>query len=61
MSFRNDYLAICQEVYKYDDSGKRTHVVPSLKRELRDFATTWFANLKEQGFFTLEARREILE
>ncbi|MBI4031645.1 MAG: ParB N-terminal domain-containing protein [Proteobacteria bacterium] len=33
VSFRNDYLAICQEVYKYDDAGKRTHLVPRLKRD----------------------------
>lgn len=61
VSFRNDYMATCQEVYMYDDAGKRTHVVPRLKRELKDFCRTWFANLKEQEFFAPEVEREILE
>mgnify|MGYP001600274255 CR=1 FL=1 len=60
VSFRNDYMAICQEVYNYDDSGKRTHVKPSLKRELKAFSRTWFKNLRDQGFFSSEAKREIL-
>lgn len=60
VSFHNDYLAVCQEVYKYDEQGKRTHVVPVLKRELKDFSRTWFSNLKQQGFFSPEAMREIL-
>ena len=60
VSFRNDYMAICQEVYKYDETGKRTHVVPALKRELKEFSRTWFSNLKEQGFFSPEVNREIL-
>lgn len=51
VSFRNDYMAICQEVYNYDDAGKRTHVKPALKRELKDFSRTWFKNLRDQGFF----------
>ncbi len=61
VSFRNDYMATCQEVYMYDEAGKRTHVVMRLKRELKDFCRTWFANLHEQGFFSPEAKREILE
>lgn len=60
VSFRNDYMAICQEVYNYDDNGKRTHVKPSLKRELKDFASTWFKNLRAQGFFSADAKREVL-
>lgn len=60
VSFRNDYLAVCQEVYKYDEQGKRTHVVTRLKRELKDFSRTWFKNLHDQGFFSPEAKREIL-
>ncbi len=60
VSFRNDYLGIVQEVYRYDEAGKRTHVVPSLKQELKKFAQSWFANLKDQGFFTSTAVREIL-
>lgn len=61
VSFRNDYMALCQEVYNYDDAGKRTHVNPALKAELKSFSRTWFRNLKQQGFFGAEAKREILE
>lgn len=60
VSFRNDYLGIVQEVYRYDEAGKRTHVVPSLKQKLKEFARTWFATLREQGFFAPTAVREIL-
>lgn len=60
VSFRNDYMGLCQEVYRYDDDGKRTHVVPRLKRELQEFSITWFRNLHQQGFFSSEARRDIL-
>lgn len=61
VSFRNDYMGTCQDVYMYDESGKRTHVKPALKRELKEFSRTWFKNLRDQGFFSPEAKREILE
>lgn len=60
VSFRNDDLGIIQDVYRYDETGRRTHVVPSLKQELKDFARDWFATLREQGFFAPTAVREIL-
>jgi len=60
VSFRNDYLGIVQEVYRYDETGRRTYVVPSLKQELKEFAESWFANLKDHGFFGSTAVREIL-
>ncbi len=60
VSFRNDYLGIVQDVYRYDETGRRTHVVPSLKQELKEFAESWFANLKDQGFFASTTVREIL-
>ena len=60
VSFRNDYLGIVQEVYQYDETGRRTHVVPSLKQDLKEFAESWFANLKDQGFFASTAVREVL-
>jgi len=60
VSFRNDYLGIVQEVYQYDETGRRTHVVPSLKQDLKEFAQSWFANLKDQGFFASTAVREVL-
>jgi len=60
LSFRNDYMGLVQEVYGYDDSGKKTHVNVRLKQELTSFARTWFTNLKEQGFLGETATRERL-
>ncbi len=60
VSFRNDYLGLSQEVYRYDEAGRRTHVVSSLKQDLKEFARAWFATLREQGFFASTAVREIL-
>ncbi len=60
VSFRNDYLGIVQDVYRYDETGRRTHVVSSLKQELKEFAQNWFGVLREQGFFAPIAVREIL-
>ncbi len=60
VSFGNDYLGIVQDVYRYDETGSRTHVVSSLKQELKDFAGAWFVTLREQGFFASTAVREIL-
>ena len=51
VSFRNDYLGLSQEVYRYDETGRRTHVVSSLKQDLKEFARAWFATLREQNFF----------
>ena len=60
VSFRNDYLGIVQDVYRYDEAGRRTHVVPSLKQDLTEFAQAWLATLREQGFFVPTAVREVL-
>ena len=60
VSFRNDYLGLSQEVYRYDETGRRTHVVPSLKQDLKEFARAWFVTLRDQGFFASTAVREIL-
>lgn len=59
ISFRNDYMGINQEVYRYNDLGKKTHVNTKLKADLKAFARTWFSNLKQQGFLTA-AQRETL-
>lgn len=59
LSFQNDYMGVFQ-VYRYNDAGKKTHVKTRLKAELKSFARTWFKNLKEQGFVSPEAKREIL-
>lgn len=60
ISFRNDYLGINQDVYQYDEVGKPTHVSPKLKREVKEFAQTWFATLNDQGFWGDQAVRTIL-
>jgi len=60
LSFRNDFTGTHQEVYRYDEQGRRTHIVPRLKKELRSFARMWFRNLHEQGFFGSDAERDVL-
>ncbi len=60
LSFRNDYMGLMQEVYRYCDDGKKTHVNARLKQELKSFARTWFKNLKDQGFLGETAIRERL-
>lgn len=60
LSFRNDYMGLMQEVYRYDDAGKKTHVDAKLKAELKSFASTWFRNLHEQGFLGPDVKRERL-
>lgn len=60
ISFRNDYMGFAQEAYRYDEHGKRTHVIPSCKTELKSFCTMWFRNLKHQGFFSANAKKERL-
>ena len=59
LSFRNDYMGMMQEVYRYDDSGKKTHVNTRLKQDLTSFARTWFKNLKEQGFLSTANRERL--
>ena len=58
ISFRNDYMGIHQEVYRYNDEGKATHMNTRLKAELKSFARMWFRNLKHQGFFSGQAVRQ---
>lgn len=60
LSFQNDYMGLLQEVYRYDETGKKTHVNTRLKAELKSFARTWFANMRNQGFFNSKAIRERL-
>lgn len=61
ISFRNDYMGINQEVYRYNDEGHATHVDTRLKAELKSFARTWFRNLKHQGFLSPDATRQRLD
>lgn len=58
ISFRNDYVGIHQEVYRYNDQGKATDVDARLKAELKSFGRMWFRNLKHQGFLSAQATRE---
>ena len=60
LSFQNDYMGLLQEVYRYDEAGKKTHVNSKLKQELTSFARIWFRNLRDQGFFGPQAVRERL-
>ena len=60
LSFQNDYMGLFQEVYRYDESGKKTRVDTRLKAELKAFARTWFSDIREQGFFGPQAVRERL-
>ena len=60
LSFRNDYLGIMQEIYRYDENGKKTYVDARLKQDLLSFGRTWFQNLKDQGYLSQAAKRERL-
>jgi len=60
LSFQNDYLGVLQEVYRYDEADKKTHVNTRLKAELTSFARMWFQNLRDQGFLGPQAVRERL-
>lgn len=60
ISFQNDFAALHQEVYAYDDAGRRTSVYPKRKSELRSFTRMWFRNLKHQGFLDRNVTREVL-
>lgn len=50
MSVRSDYLGLNQDVYRYDEHGKRTHLENKLELHLKEFAKIWFANLNEKEF-----------
>ena len=49
------------EVYAYDDAGRRTGVYAKRRAELVSFARIWFRNLRAQGFLGEGARREVIE
>jgi hypothetical protein len=59
MTYRNDYLGVMQGVYEYSPSGKKSHIRPQLKKDLRHFAGLWFRSLHAQGFLSESAMREI--
>ncbi len=47
--FRNDYLRIVQEVYRYEGASRRTHIVPSLKQELKSLPGTGLPRSEIKG------------
>ena len=60
VSFRNDYVGLEQEVYRYDETGTRAHLDTKPNVQLREFAQIWFPNLNEQGSLGDRAVRTIL-
>jgi hypothetical protein len=48
ISFRNDYMGMDQEVFKYDLNGQVFAMDNRLQKELTVFANGWFRNIKEQ-------------
>ncbi len=60
ISYQNDFIGVLHEANELDDGGRRSHVRPKLKAELRSFARTWFRNLRAQGFLECGVRRRIL-
>jgi hypothetical protein len=60
ISFRNDYVGAHNEVYAYDDGGRRTGVYAKRRAELVSFARIWFRNLRAQGFLGEGAHREVI-
>ena len=60
ISFRNDYVGAHDEVYAYDDAGRRTGVYAKRRAELVSFARIWFRNLRAQGFLGEGAHREVI-
>jgi hypothetical protein len=57
VSFRNDYVGLCNEAVWQEDAG-RVLTIPSMIRELNSFARIWDTNIREQGF--LEAARAVI-
>jgi len=60
ISFRNDYVGAHDEVYAYDDAGRRTGVYPKRRAELVSFTSVWFRNIRAQRFLGENARREVI-
>jgi hypothetical protein len=50
ITFENSYLGCYQVVASVSSDGLVEARDPALMRDLRDFATQWDRNLKQQGF-----------
>ena len=57
LTFENSYLSCYQVVAQVTPSGVIEPREPALMRDLRDFATQWDRNLKQQGFMAVFERQ----
>ncbi len=48
ITFRNDYVALYQEVFEYDEDGKPEAIDTKLQSDLTSFANTWMTSIQEQ-------------
>jgi hypothetical protein len=57
LTFENSYLSCYQVVASVSSAGLIEPREPALMRDLRDFATQWDRNLKQQGFMAVFERQ----
>ena len=57
LTFENSYLGCYQVVAQVTPAGLIESRDPALMRDLRDFATQWDLNLKQQGFMAVFERQ----
>ena len=57
LTFENSYLSCYQVVAQVTPAGVIEPREPALMRDLRDFATQWDRNLKQQGFMAVFERQ----
>ena len=57
VTFENIYLGCYQVVASVSSAGLVEARDPALMRDLRDFATQWDRNLKQQGFMAVFERQ----
>ena len=57
LTFENSYLGCYQVVAQVTPAGLVEARDPTLMRDLRDFATQWDRNLKQQGFMAVFERQ----
>lgn len=57
LTFENSYLSCYQVVAQVKPTGLVEARDPALMRDLRDFATQWDRNLKQQGFMAVFERQ----
>ncbi len=48
ITFRNDYVALYQEVFDYNEDGSPEAIDIKLQSELTSFANTWMNSIQEQ-------------